>query len=120
MGKHVVGDVLARAKSEIYPVFDSEIIALHVKQSFQRKGVGKALLSRAIEELHERECKSAMLWTLKENQTRCWYKSLNGEVIGKKGIKSMNGISLKLPKVGKPNQIFCRNNPLFLKSLQNY
>ncbi len=82
--KQVVGYVLARAEPDIFPGYDSEIIALHVRQPFQGKGIGRQLLSHAIKALIARGCKSVMLWTLKDNRTRQWYEKLNGKLVGEK------------------------------------
>ncbi len=80
----VVGYVLARARPDIYPGYDSEILALHVRKASQGQGIGKALLRGAVERLKVRRCKSTMLWTLKNNQARQWYERLNGELLGEK------------------------------------
>jgi len=82
--KQVIGYVLARARPDIFPGYDSEVIALHVRKSFQRQGVGLALLQGAVEKLEEQGCKSVMLWTLKGNPVRKWYESLQGKFIGEK------------------------------------
>lgn len=82
--KEVIGYILARAKPDIFPGYDSEIVALHVRQPFQGKGIGKALLSQAIKNLIARDCKSVMLWTLKNNKIRQWYEKLNGKLVGEK------------------------------------
>lgn len=80
----VIGYVLARADPNLFPGYDAEILALHVRQSLQRKGIGKTLLGRAVQELEARGCGSAMLWTLKGNPTRRWYERLQGKVLGEK------------------------------------
>jgi ribosomal protein S18 acetylase RimI-like enzyme len=80
----VIGYVLARAAPDLFPGYDAEILALHVRQSLQRKGIGKALLRRAVQELEARGCASVMLWTLKGNPVRRWYERLGGKVIGEK------------------------------------
>jgi len=85
--KQVVGYILASAKPDIFPGYDSEIVALHVRQSFQGKGIGKALLSYAIKDLKARDCKSVMLWTLKNNKVRQWYEKLNGKFLGEKNYE---------------------------------
>jgi ribosomal protein S18 acetylase RimI-like enzyme len=85
--KQVTGYALAKAKLGIYPGYDSEIVALHVRQAFQRHGIGRALMSKAIESLQERGCKSVMLWTLKNNTTRRWYERLDGKLLGEKNYK---------------------------------
>lgn len=80
----ITGYTLARAQPNIYPGYDSEIVALHVRQTAQRNGVGKALLRGALRDLSERHCQSVMLWTLKGNPTRLWYEHLQGTVLGEK------------------------------------
>ena len=85
--KQVVGYVLARAKPDIFPGYDSEIVALHVRQPFQGKGIGRQLLGHAIKNLIGRDCKSVMLWTLKNNRARQWYEKLNGKLVGEKNYK---------------------------------
>jgi len=82
--KQVVGYILVKAKPDIFPGYDSEIAALHVRQSSQGKGIGKALLSNAIQNLTARGCKSVMLWTLKNNKVRQWYEKLNGKLLSEK------------------------------------
>ena len=85
--KQVIGYVLTRARPDIFPGYDSEVIALHVRKSFQRQGIGLALLKEAVEKLEEQGCKSVMLWTLKGNPVRKWYESLQGKIIGEKSYQ---------------------------------
>jgi len=82
--EQVLGYVLARAKPDIYPGYDAEILALHVRQRFQQRGIGRALLSQAVKGLEARGCESVMLWTLKGNPVRAWFERLQGKVIGEK------------------------------------
>jgi ribosomal protein S18 acetylase RimI-like enzyme len=86
-GEPVIGYVLARARPDIFPGYDSEIIALHVRQPFQGRGIGKALLQKAVEHLIARDCRSVMLWTLKGNRMRRWYERLNGTLLGEKSYQ---------------------------------
>ena len=80
----VIGYLLARAQPDIHPGYDAEILAMHVKLAHQRKGIGKALLRAAVEDMEERGCRSVMLWTLKGNPARKWYERLGGKVLGEK------------------------------------
>lgn len=82
--QQVIGYLLARAQPDIYPGYDAEILAMHVKQSHQGNGIGKALLRKAVERLEERGCRSVMLWTLKGNPVRQWYERLGGRILGEK------------------------------------
>ena len=83
----VIGYVLARARPDIYPGYEAEILAMHVKLAHQERGAGKALLRAAIEQLQERGCHSVMLWTLKGNPVRQWYERLDGKVLGEKSYQ---------------------------------
>jgi ribosomal protein S18 acetylase RimI-like enzyme len=47
----VIGYLLARAQQDIYPGYDAEILAMHVRRSHQGTGVGRALLREAVEKL---------------------------------------------------------------------
>lgn len=87
MEDQVIGYVLARARPDIYPGYDAEVLALHVKLAYQGKGVGKALLVAAIEKLDGRGCESVMLWTLEGNPVRQWYERLEGKVLGEKSYQ---------------------------------
>ncbi len=80
----VLGYVLARAQADIHPGYDAEIMALHVRQADQRQGLGRALLRAAAQALHARGCRSAMLWTLRDNPVRAWYERLGGQLVGEK------------------------------------
>ncbi len=80
----VVGYLLARAQPDIHPGYDSEILAMHVRQPDQDRGIGSELLKAALVELDGRGCRSVMLWTLKGNPVRLWYERLDGKVLGEK------------------------------------
>jgi ribosomal protein S18 acetylase RimI-like enzyme len=82
--KRIIGYVLASTKPEVYPGYDSEIVALHVRQEEQRKGVGAALLRAAVEQVQTRNARSVMLTTLKGNPIRAWYERLGGALLGEK------------------------------------
>ncbi len=80
----VIGYVLARAEPDIFPGYDAEIAALHVRRVYQRQGVGRALLKSAVQQLQARGCASVMLWTLKGNPAQRWYEKLRGQYLGDK------------------------------------
>lgn len=85
--QEVVGYVLARAEPGIYPGFDAEILALHVRQPCQRGGLGTALFTAVIGKLEESGCKSVMLWTLLGNPVRGWYERLQGKLLDEKSYQ---------------------------------
>lgn len=80
----VLGYVLARAQPDIHPGYDAEILALHVRQAYQGKGIGSALLRASVGQLLEWGCRSVMLWTLQGNPVRQWYERLGGKLLGEK------------------------------------
>ena len=80
----VAGYLLARAQPDIYPGYDGEILAMHVRQPEQGRGIGSELLQAAAAGLEGRGCRSVMLWTLKGNPVRKWYERLGGKVLGEK------------------------------------
>jgi len=82
--QEIIGYLLARVDADLFPGYDAEIIALHVRGSLQRRGTGSALLGRALEILLQRGCTSAMLWTIRENPVRRWYESLGGQWLAEK------------------------------------
>lgn len=80
----VWGYVLARARHDIYPGYDAEVLALHVRVAYRSRGAGSALLHAAMEALRSRGCRSVMLWTLRDHAARQWYERLDGRLIGEK------------------------------------
>ena len=80
----VIGYTLVKIQAGVYAGYDAELVALHVKRSIHRQGIGKALLAKAVQELKKRGSGSVMLWTLKENPVRRWYERLGGMVLGEK------------------------------------
>ena len=80
----VSGYLLARAQPDIYPGYDAEILAMHVRQAEQGRGIGSQLLKAAVKALEGGGCRSVMLWTLQDNPVCRWYERLGGKVLGEK------------------------------------
>ena len=57
----VIGYTFARADAEIHPRYNSEVLALHVRKAYQRNGIGKGLLHKAVEELDNGEASPSCL-----------------------------------------------------------
>ena len=57
----IIAYALGRPEGSL-PGFDSELIALHVREKNQRMGIGRLLLWTMARELHRRGCASLMLW----------------------------------------------------------
>jgi ribosomal protein S18 acetylase RimI-like enzyme len=80
----VRGYMLARYQPEIYPGYDGELIALHVRPPLKGEGVGRALLRSAVEALVAKGSTKVMLWTLRGNPIRSWYERLGGTLLAEK------------------------------------
>ncbi|MBN2548530.1 MAG: GNAT family N-acetyltransferase [Anaerolineales bacterium] len=63
---------------------ESELVALHVRKSHHRQGVGQRLIAAMAAELHRHGCISMLLWTLEGNSARQMYEKLGGVLVGKK------------------------------------
>ena len=65
--------------SEEYPNVDCEICALYVDPDFQRKGIGKTLVSDVVNKFKEENKNMMIIWCLKENYpSRSFYEKIGG------------------------------------------
>jgi len=83
----IEGYALGRPGLTKLPPYDSELVALHVHQTFQRQGIGRSLMAKMAEQLRERGGASLMLWVLEQNPARAFYEHLGGQLIGKQEIE---------------------------------
>lgn len=80
----LAGYALGRPGVILENAFESELVALHVRKSHQRQGVGQKLIATMAAELHRLGCRSMLLWTLESNSARQMYEKLGGVLVGKK------------------------------------
>ena len=74
--------------SPIRPLYSSEIYAIYILESYQRKGLGRQLMRAAALKLKEMKHRSACLWVLEKNEKAIsFYKELGGQRCGKKDIE---------------------------------
>lgn len=67
---------------------DGEVYAIYLLAREQRKGLGRALMRAAAEDLHQRGFCGAFAWVLKENHpARGFYSGLGGVVMGEQPIR---------------------------------
>ena len=64
--------------------YQGELYALYLDDSHQKKGIGKALFTEAIEQLRGRDMKSMLVWVLKDNPTCGFYEKMGGRRVGQK------------------------------------
>ena len=66
---------------------DSEVVALYVKPELKRHGVGRTMLSYAIDDLKKQDRKRMIIWCLKDNTpSRLFYESMGGTIVGEHKI----------------------------------
>jgi len=58
--------------------FDGEIYTLYVTPDRQGQGAGRALITGLFREMAAAGCRSALVWVLKENQSRFFYEAMGG------------------------------------------
>jgi len=88
----VVGYALGRPGMTKIAPYESELVAMHVRQSYQRQGIGKSLFAKTVDELQTQGCTSLMLWVLARNPARLFYEHLGGKLIGEQEIELEEGV----------------------------
>lgn len=79
----VIGYALGAPSSEM-PPYESELVALHVCQTYQGQDVGRQLVAAVSSALYAQGCQSLFLWVLADNPARAFYEKLGGVLVGKK------------------------------------
>jgi len=74
--------------------YKGELMGIYVLKQYQRKGAGKALTRRIVEELIKLDINSMLIWVLANNPYRSFYDSLGGKIVDRKEHEI-----LKLPVV---------------------
>lgn len=65
------------------PDIDSEIVALYVRPELMRQGIGRKMVSYAVDDLTKQGRKSMVIWCLKDNHSaRRFYESMGGVIMG--------------------------------------
>lgn len=83
-GGDIIGYALGRPGRSTIAPYDGELVALHVRQLHQRKGIGRRLVAVIAEQLRQQGCTSLYLWVLAENPARPFYERLGGQLIGER------------------------------------
>ena len=81
---NVIGYALGRSEVDEIPGFEYELVALHVLQGNQRKGVGSQLFLSITQQFQNLGAHSVFLWTLKQNPILKFYEQLEGQFLGEK------------------------------------
>lgn len=72
--------------------YQGELYAIYVLESYQNKGIGKALFQKAVEKL--KSLNSMLVWVLQENKYSIFYKSMGGKIVSSRTV-SIGGKDLK-------------------------
>ncbi|MBP2657026.1 MAG: GCN5-related N-acetyltransferase [Firmicutes bacterium] len=76
--KQIVGVVSGGA--DRLGIYDCELVAIYVLPDYQKKGYGKLLFKKLIEEYKRNSFKSMIIWTFKDNKDRKFYEILGGTI----------------------------------------
>lgn len=89
----IVGYALGRRTSADFPDAEAELVAVHIRDTFQRQGLGRRLFGAIAQGLKERGCSSLVLWVLEGNPAPGFYKRLGGRLLNEsrvfQGIKEV-------------------------------
>ena len=101
----IVGYALGRLGPSSIPPYDGELVALHVRRSYQGQGTGRQLIAAVAGELQRNGSTALMLWVLEKNPARALYKRLGGQVLGQKDWDGNEAFGMQVKEVayGWPN-----------------
>ncbi|CQR48322.1 Mycothiol acetyltransferase [Paraliobacillus sp. PM-2] len=69
-----------------YPRYQAEIYAIYILQSYQNKGIGKALIQRVTTNLKEQQLNGVLLWVLADNPSVGFYQGIGGKKVDEEEI----------------------------------
>jgi len=91
---HLIGFSSAGPIREERAPFDAEVYALYLRESFHRRGIGRALFRGSIDRLRADGLHAPMLWVLEDNPAHRFYERMGGVVVGEK-VETIGGKKLK-------------------------
>ncbi len=83
-------------------VYTGEIGDIYILKEYQRKGIGRRLMSSVVLRLQQQGHKAVLVWVYTANPARAFYKALGGEIIGTKNVER-GGITLQETAYGWRN-----------------
>ncbi len=90
----IVGFAIGGLERSKHPNYKGELMGIYILKEYQRKGLGKSLTKKIVENLIDMNINTMLLWVLENNPYRAFYDALGGKVIDKKIHET-----LKLPVV---------------------
>ncbi len=93
-GGEIVGFSGGGPEREGNQTYEGELYTIYILEEYQRRGVGRRLVSAVARSLLTVGARSMLLWVLKDNHpSRRFYEALGGEKVGQKAI-SIGGSNL--------------------------
>lgn len=87
-GNEIVGFAAGGRSRDSADKFEGEIGAIYILEHYQRMGIGRRLMSAAVEHLFDAGIASMIIWVLRENNNAIrFYESLGGKLVGTKEMK---------------------------------
>ena len=90
----VIGFAIGGPEQTSHPLYQAEIYAIYILDTYQRNGVGKQLIKPIAKLFEEKKYPNMIIWALEENSNHLFYQSLGGQIVASKNI-SINGKVLK-------------------------
>ena len=75
---------LQAGKELLAGAYDAEMVSLHVRQTLQKRGIGRALVRSMAQALRSQGCTSLALFVLAGNPACKFYERLGGQCVGEK------------------------------------
>lgn len=89
----IVGFASGGPEREDDPVYEGELYAIYLRDTFQGRGIGRSLVSSVAEHLASTGHRSMLVWVLADNLHRRFYERLGGEPVREKSI-TIGGLAL--------------------------
>ncbi|WP_425446498.1 N-acetyltransferase family protein [Dethiothermospora halolimnae] len=70
--------------------YESEVYAIYVLKEYQKRGVGKKLIKKVIENLIKENYSNIIIWCLKDNKYKKFYEEVGGQPRENKVLKIGN------------------------------
>jgi len=83
----LAGFASSGAKRDGPQAYAGEVYAIYILQPYQKRGIGRKLLSASAKRLIENEMTSMLLWVLAENPARGFYEHLGGQWLEEKSLE---------------------------------
>lgn len=81
-GGRIVAFASAGPRRSGHPGYQGELFTLYVLQAYQRRGVGRRLMTHVCKRLLRRRIRSLLVCALKDNPARAFYEAIGGKLLG--------------------------------------